>query len=136
MFSHSTAARRDDLPVSPGPTHVYIEFAVDLIDGIPTTAGASVSGLKIPSPVKVSDPLVITGFAPANSQCRVVVFLPKKVVSLPPPRQPELDGTVKWELTLTPEAAGSRLSIHVHCVEIRGTKFLENVTRGSADINP
>jgi serine/threonine protein kinase len=66
----------------------------------------------------------------------IEIFPPTAVISLPPPKRPSSDGTISWNLTLAPSAAGSRISVHVHCSESRGTRRLENVTRGNADISP
>lgn len=135
-FSRSTAATRSALPVSPGLAHTDIPAAIALVDGVPTTAGATVTKVTISSPVKVSDQLVVTAAAPANTTCRIEVFPPTAVISIPAPARPSSSGTVKWSLSLAPTAAGSRISIAVHCEETRGTRLLSNVALGMADITP
>ena len=135
-FSHSTAATPAALPTSPGLAHNYIPWATYLVDGIPTTAGATLTSLTIPSPVKATDQIQITATAPANSICRVEVFPSTAVTSIPEPTRPSPNGTVKWSLSLAPSAAGSRISVNVHCTEMRGTRLLDNTTQGLVDITP
>lgn len=133
-FSQFNAIRRGDLPSSPGPTHVYIPWATEIIDGIPKSAGVTLTSLNVPPSIAVSEPLRVTAIAPPGSLCRLEVFPPNAVKSTPPPHRPDADGKIDWSLMLVPDSVGSRISVHVHCGQLRGTKLLENAVHRSVNV--
>lgn len=129
-YSYSEANQANALPSFPLPLQKYIPWATQLIDGVPSTAGASATNVSVSSPVRVTEKLIVTASAPAGTTCRMQVFPSNALMSPVQPQQPEADGSVKWTCELNPRYAGSRLSLLVHCAEPCGTKMLENSTPG------
>jgi hypothetical protein len=136
-FSYSEADRVEALPEFPLPLQQYIQWTEQMVDGIPATAGLSASNISVPSPIRVSEDLIITAVAPAGTICRIGIFPPDALLTVPPPQKIGKDGRAKWTCRLNPKYAGSQLPLKVYCGEPRGTKLLENATQGAQiDILP
>ena len=129
-YSYSEANQANALPSFPLPLQKYIPWATQLIDGVPSTAGASATIVSVSSPIHVTDELIVLASAPAGTTCRIQVFPPDALLSPVQPQQPESDGSVKWACKVNPRYAGSSLALLVHCAESCGTKMLENSTPG------
>jgi hypothetical protein len=127
-YSYSEANLANALPSFPLPLQKFIPWTTQLIDGVPSTAGASATNVSVSSPVHVTDNLIVVASAPPGTVCRMQVFPPDALSSPVEPQQPTVDGSVKWTCRLNPRYAGSRLSLSIHCSEPLGTRMLENST--------
>ena len=130
IYKHSyvEANRQSLLPSFPFPLQSYIPWAMQMIDGIPSTAGGTASIISVSSPINVTDPLVVKASAPAGTTCRIQVFPTDALLSPAAPKRPQAGGGVSWECNVNPKYAGSRISLLVHCAERRGNRTLENST--------
>lgn len=126
-YSHAEAAQQGALPLSLLPRHRYIPWATEMVDGIPSTAGASASNVSV-TPVAANRQITVSASAPAGTTCRIQVFPPDALLSPVQPQQPDASGAVTWACTVNPRYAGGRIRLLVNCQEPIGAMVLENST--------
>lgn len=126
-YSHAEAAQHSGLPLFPLPRRKYIPWATEMIDGIPSTAGASAASVSV-TPVSANGQITVSATAPAGTTCRVQVSPPDALLAPVPPQQPGASGTVSWTCTVNPRYAGGQFRVLVNCQEPVGAMVLENST--------
>jgi hypothetical protein len=131
-YGYAEALTIDNLPVYPMTD--YIEGAVEMIDGIPATAGPTPTVISVTSPAAVNTPIVLRASAPAGTVCELKIF-PLGAVTTPlAPITVGNNKLAQWTWQVGPESAGYSLQYELSCTETRGQTKLVGATRGNIDI--
>ena len=136
IFAHVTADSQSELPDVPDPRYPYIQWAESMVDGIPLTAGPEATNLTVSSPIAVTESLIVKCQAPFGTECQVEIFPPNAVKERSIAVKTLDDGHVRWTIPLSELARDSRIAIHVHCRQQRGSVLLENTIQSNATILP
>lgn len=115
------------------PAKRYISPAVQMVDGIPTTAGASATIVSSTRSVEPGGIVMVVASAPAGTTCELVTYPPDVAASPLPMQTPDQNGIVRWTFSLNPKyGAGQTLRLIVKCIEQRGTLRLDNSTEADS----
>jgi hypothetical protein len=131
QFSYAEAASPQQLPQFPNPPKPYIEGTWRMIDGVPSTAGATATIVSSTSQAPIDRPITLTASAPPGTMCELIVFPSDAVLTPLTPLAPDARGRVRWTWSVDPRFAGGDIAVQVKCIETRGAARLEATTRGA-----
>lgn len=126
QYAYAEAESEDELPQAPAKP--YIEPTWELVDGVPSTAGASATVIGVAAPTRLGRPLVLTARAPAGTVCELKVFPLTDATRGLVPRAPDGKGIVQW--SWTPESAGP-FNFELRCIDNRPSGRMVNCNRGT-----
>ena len=128
QYAYAEAEDEELLPKVPAPLKRYIDATWDMVDGVPSTAGASATVIAVAPPKSTGEPLAITARAPAGTVCELMVFPRTNATARLAPQAPNNNGLVSW--SWMPEWAGP-FQYELKCIENRASGRMVNVCRGT-----
>lgn len=134
QFGYAEAATEQQLGRRPLPPKRYIDWATEMVDGIPSTAGGSATIVSSITSVAPGGSVTLVASAPAGTTCEFVTYPPDAAATPLPVQTPDENGIVRWTFALNPKYAqtGNNLRLIVKCIEQRGALRLENSTEADS----